>query len=90
MRRVSAVAELRASLEALRSELDQLREQIARNGRREAPLEDRIEAVASQLQSAISRISGLGSDLRGDYYRQQVGVSSREYWTRHKDRKSVV
>jgi SAM-dependent methyltransferase len=72
--------ELRLGIDALRAEIGQLRGEIARASEREETLDQRIKALSSQL---TARVSGLGSDLRGDYFQRQDHPKSAEYWTRH-------
>jgi ubiquinone/menaquinone biosynthesis C-methylase UbiE len=43
----------------------------------------RLETISNTLDSTVTRISGLGSALRGDYYKRKNPPTSTEYWARH-------
>ena len=75
----SRTGELSSAVDALRAQLDNVRGDIAQLRQ----IEPRLDSIAARLDDIAVRIGGLGSSLRGDYYRRENRPTSIEYWTRH-------
>jgi SAM-dependent methyltransferase len=77
--RVDGTDRLRLDVETLRADYDRLSEDVTDFRQ----LASRLDAIAAKIENAEARISGLGSPLRGDYYRRPDRPSLTEYWTDH-------
>jgi ubiquinone/menaquinone biosynthesis C-methylase UbiE len=74
-----SATELRSTIDALRAEFKGVRNDFAQLPQTESGL----DAITARLDDLAVRLSGLGSPLRGDYYRRKDRPDSIEYWTRH-------
>jgi SAM-dependent methyltransferase len=68
-----SASELRSAVDALRAELNGVRNDFA----------SRLDAITARVDDLAARASGLSSPLRGDYYARENRPDSIEYWTVH-------
>jgi ubiquinone/menaquinone biosynthesis C-methylase UbiE len=72
--------ELWSAVDALRAELNGVRNDFAQQLRQ---TESGLDAITARVDDLAVRLSGLASPLRGDYYQREDRPDSIEYWTRH-------